>query len=162
MGTKKLINNQKELEGKVGLFGTLADHGCGIVGLYNAELLLNGDAMPLERYQEYINRKPLWRTGFLGARGIHPLTLWWFFKRRGYRVKWRFRWGKITPREDTVFLISSYYLRRKRFGGHFQAATFKPGNPLKTTNPSGTYQDFQAFRKETKKLPFMIILEISK
>lgn len=125
---------------------TTADTGCGWIACYNFLHYMKRTEDPLEIAHE-MERMLLWG----GFRGSHPLSLWIFLRRRGFRCRIAFtrggverilgRWEKERTDGQKIGGILSY---KHRKGSHF-AAFIKPAAggaegsvPAMTADAKGT------------------------
>ncbi len=96
-----------------------SETGCGFIACYNF-LHFMGERIPAIKVARQLERLLLWG----GMIGSHPLAVWWYLHRRGYRFRVAFtcRGFKRVLRESPA-RTAGVIAYRHRKGAHFAAFT---------------------------------------
>lgn len=153
------IENQKLLDkrkGTMGPRGNLADHGCGLITLYNILLHLEGRA-DFGALCRMASKNWLRVTGLGGWMGVMPWFVLRFLKKREYcvRLKGFGRRGVRKLDRDVpcaAYIILYIWSGKHCLGAHYQAAWRNGDGRLVSHNDYGVDEGFAAFvqRKKTE------------
>jgi len=153
------VQAQKNLPGKVGILGNMEDNGCGIISIYNAEVILGNTNITLADAAAAINGNPLGPVAG-GLLGTNPFAVEGYFAKQGYHVKWITDLNNVSKDAAAYIILYAWY-NGKTVGAHYQAASYDENGRLITINLEGDYADFTDFYKNNSDIFAMMVLEIS-
>jgi|GEM_PF-5496908 len=156
----EMINDQNTLPGGFGALGTMKDNGCGVVALYNVEVILENKDFSLEQAYNIVTKNSKGPI-LLGLLETDPRIMEPYFDSQGYNSKWVSDINNISKDADVYIILTIWYVEGK-LGAHFQAAYYNEIGALTTTNYKKTYKDFNDFYENDGGIVGMDVLEIRK